>query len=61
MDNYEFTNDEFESSLDDNAIEEEVAVLLEELLDNIEDLGWAIDENSREILRMFERALSARV
>jgi hypothetical protein len=61
MNNYEFTNDKFESSLDDNAIEEEVAVLLEELLDNIEDLGWAIDENSREILRMFERALSARV
>jgi hypothetical protein len=57
MNDYEFTNDEFDSSTS----EEDVAVLIEELLDGIEDLGWVIDENSRKILSMFERALAARM
>ena len=40
--------------------DQDIAIVIEEALDKIEDMGVAIGENAREVQKMFIRAIAAR-
>ena len=41
--------------------DQDIAIVIEDALDKIEDMGVDIGENSREVQKMFIRAISARL
>ena len=44
-----------------SASDEDMAIVIEDALDKIEDMGMSIGENAREVMEMFNRAIAARV
>ena len=40
--------------------DEDIAIVIEDALDKIEDMGMSVGENAREIQAMFNRAITAR-
>ena len=41
--------------------DQDIAIVIEDALDKIEDMGVDIGENAREVQKMFIRAISARL
>jgi hypothetical protein len=42
------------------ANDQDIAIVIEDALDKIEDMGMSIGENAREVSEMFNRAIAAR-